>query len=54
MTTFKGTVQTQWQYLMSISVMSYCPFYYYFSAFNAILSEVPNISSSRKGYYLEE
>lgn len=41
LTTFKGIVQTQWHYLMSISVMSYCPFYYYFSAFNAILSKVP-------------
>lgn len=49
LTTFKGTVQTQWHYLMSMSVMVLLPVLLLFFFFQRYFIEGSNISSSRKG-----
>lgn len=48
LTTFKGTVQTQWHYLMSMSVMVLLPVLLLFFFFQRYFIEGSNISSSRK------
>ncbi|WP_053365979.1 carbohydrate ABC transporter permease [Bacillus sp. FJAT-27245] len=47
--TFKGTVQTQWHYLMSVSVMVLLPVVLLFFFFQRYFIEGANISSGTKG-----
>jgi multiple sugar transport system permease protein len=47
--TFKGTVQTQWHYLMAMSVMVLIPIVLMFFFFQRYFIEGSNISSGTKG-----
>jgi multiple sugar transport system permease protein len=47
--TFKGTVQTQWHYLMAMSVMVLLPVVLLFFLFQKHFIEGSNIASGTKG-----